>query len=219
MSKLTLGGRHRQRPETHDAGPWHPNEWFAGTLLAVLTAAMLLCMRPTTWRSPTRTGDRSTALRSADSLRETGDGAQTILFAALWAVGVAQQYRLLDWVDERNFYIKLDVHERGADGASRPGEPRRLMAAGTRSVLAISYAVGITWASVPETHIGTLRQALHRRLARRYCVGAQGSTQVVVDVIGTRVDPARPEPARRDPWMRFKCTEGVVQEQKMFLDF
>ena len=82
-------------------------------------------------------------------------------------MGLAQSYRLLDWVDDRNYAVDYDIVERDTEGktsvAAAEMFPRTM-----RHVLIQSYLIGALWTKLdPHVH-AALRSAILRRYATRY---------------------------------------------------
>jgi hypothetical protein len=91
-----------------------------------------------------------------------------IPYAVLWGIGIAQGYRLFDWIDDRNFTLHYRVLQKREDKLMQvmPGE---LFPNSARGIALQCYLNGITWAHVPASGIGELRQSLAKRFAARYC--------------------------------------------------
>ena len=212
-------GRRKNETSASDAPPrWRPAERFGALVLVLLTITMLLSMRPSGWRKPSRGSNAiATAKTHADD-GLTGDALETSFYGALWVLGLAQQFRLLDWVDERNFYVQLLVKE-NEKGVITPVSPTSLVPRGTRGALILSYGLGITWVPVAPDPLLRLRAELQRRLGRRYCAAEDQAVSVAVDVLVKRLDPLRPDPGGRSPFMRFTCFKGRVLDQELFLNF
>ena len=69
------------------------------------------------------------------------------LYAPLWMVGIAQSYRLFDWVDDRNWDIRHEV-VLVEPGGGRAVDPERLFPLTTHDILLQSYMHGVTWGRV-----------------------------------------------------------------------
>ena len=76
------------------------------------------------WRAPTRRG-----YAEASRTRTTEGGAeglgpiQTALFSSLWSIGIAQQYQLFNWIDERNYSVRYKIIEYEGGTPGREIEP------------------------------------------------------------------------------------------------
>ena len=197
---------------------WLPTERFGALVLVLLTITMLLSMRPSSWRKPSRGSNAIATAKTQGDDGLTGDPLETSFYGALWVLGLAQQFRLLDWVDERNFYVQLLVEE-NEQGVITPVSPTRLVPRGTRGALTLSYGLGITWIPIAPDLLLRLRADLQRRLARRYCAAEDQAVSLAVDVLVKRLDPLRPDPGGRSPFMRFTCFKEEVSDQELFLNF
>lgn len=185
------------------------SERFAMLVVGLLFGAMTTSLGNSGWREPSL-GARSGAEPEVQgSSAESGGPLQTAFFGALWALGLAQQYRLLDWIDERNFHVVTTFRVRS------PGEPNERREAapptlppGMRSSLLLSYVGGVTWMPVPEESRAALRDAIVARIAARHCRLAGGAREVRLVADYERVDPARPSPRAELTLAVFRCTEA-----------
>ena len=139
------------------------------------------------------------------------DGLHRGVYGILWAGGLAQSYRLLDWVDSRNYDLDYRVMERNRDGHMVRVDPERLFPSSMRGILLQSYLHGVVWRVFPSHKEAELRAGLRRRFATRYCrTRPDSDLQVDVGVRITRVtvgkDPSAEEVYR--PVMRFSCIDG-----------
>lgn len=133
-------------------------------------------------------------------------------YAPLWAVGLAQSYRLLDWVDERNYEIEYAVIERASDGQAQPVDPRQMFPRTMRHILIQSYLIGDIWTKLDPGVLATLRSSILRRYADRYA-RTQVHKAVTVEVRARicRVVEADEQPQQADVFlMRFGMREGVL---------
>lgn len=218
LAALPLLFRRELGPTTPPAPAPSPrlarSERFALLVVGLLLGAMGCSLGSSGWRRPSvetpgvgaapelqgsRGGTRGTA--------ESGGPVQTAFFGALWALGLAQQYRLLDWIDERNFHVvtTFRVQSPGATGevveSAAPTLPR-----GMRSSLLLSYVGGVTWMPVPAASRGALRDAIVARIAARHCRLAGGPREVRLVADYERVDPRRPTPRAELTLAVFRCT-------------
>ena len=82
----------------------------AAALVALLALAMLSdAVRPR-WRSGTHPEVR----RTRRVANRTPGARQNPAYGLLWFAGVAQSYRLFDWIDERNYHITYEMTEHTA---------------------------------------------------------------------------------------------------------
>jgi hypothetical protein len=128
-------------------------------------------------------------------------------YAALWMVGVGQDYRLFNWIDRVAFQVRTDVRVTRPDGS--PGAlPEDAMPDHFRALLLRGYAHDVRWLIIPEGRTFDLRLSLARRQASWACryVSEPGTH---VDITST-LHPIRPEnpglaPARRMRIAEFRC--------------
>ncbi len=142
------------------------------------------------------------------------DGLHLAVYGALWAGGLAQSYRLLDWVDSRNYTLDYRVRERRPAGHWNEVEPETLFPSSMRGILLQSYLHGVVWRKFPPVKETQLRTGLRQRFAARYCRGRPGTDLVVyVEVRIDRVLPDAPQPESDVyiPLMRFACGQGGAQ--------
>lgn len=206
--------------------------------VSALTLAMLSSVSLPEWRSPTR-GYYSNALVSQNSLAlSMGDSStctppgnvakfryeglgtlQWTFFSFLWCMGIAQQYQLFNWIDDRNYFGRYEVIEYQGDRPARQVEPYTMFPRSTRSVLLQGYLHGITWMRIPNERQAELRSSLHRRFARRYCQEFQPGGDVTVYSTLERIIPgANRAEDNRALFLRFTCEHGEPRMQAMNLD-
>jgi hypothetical protein len=138
-------------------------------------------------------------------------------YAALWMVGVGQDYRLFNWIERVAFQVRTDVRVTRPDGSA--GElPPEALPDDFRAQLLRGYAHGIRWLLIPQGRGFELRLSLARRQASWVCrhVTEPGT---VVDITST-VHPIRPDnlelaPERRVRVAEFRCVPpGSVSERE-----
>lgn len=128
------------------------------------------------WRAPNRDTER----RNKPGAQAGFLGTQhNPLYTPLWLVGIAQSYRLFDWIDDRNFTVTYAAVERSRDGSIRSIDPRRVFPSSIRSILLQTYVHDVTWGSVPRARADELKTATMTRFASRYC---RSSSEASVDV-------------------------------------
>ena len=138
------------------------------------------------------------------------------VYAVLWAGGLAQSYRLLDWVDSRNYDLEYEVRERKQYGHWEEVDSERLFPLSMRSILLQSYLHGIVWRKFPSEMEAELRKGLRQRYAARYCRGrpkADLLVEVEVRIFRVTVEESRLE-EDHSPLMRFTCQAGRAHLQE-----
>ena len=141
------------------------------------------------------------------------DGLHRAVYGALWAGGLAQSYRLLDWVDVRNYTLDYRVRERRPAGSWHEVAPETLFPSTMRGILLQSYLHGVVWRKFPPAKEAELRAGLRRRFAARYCRGRPDEDLLVeADVRIERVTAGDPPPRRQDYGRLMSCTcrEGAA---------
>jgi hypothetical protein len=180
---------------------------FAIFMVAMLTLAMLSSALLPQWRTPVREGfdgqiQSATNLpadRQAHAAGLSGEQQETryeglgpvqkTFFGVLWTMGIAQQYQLFNWIDDRNFTVHYKIVERLDDGSVRPIEPETMFPASLRGVLLQFYIHDITWLRIPPENREELRQSLLTRIAHRYCQNYQPTGKIAVYSFVERIDP------------------------------
>lgn len=131
-------------------GGWRLTDRLAALILLVLFGSQLGSLGQPSWRS------------GGNVAGEEGSGWQRGCNAMLWCVGLAQQYRLLDWIDERNYRATL---------WASPNGPSWPVPGHLRQGLALSYLTPAPWLRPPPDQADSLRQASWTRW-QRWCGGA-----------------------------------------------
>jgi hypothetical protein len=105
-------------------------------------------------------------------------------YGVLWMVGVAQDYRLFNWIDRVNFDVKTHIVGVGADGASVPLAAPAKYPSSFRSQLLLAYLHDIRWLRLPQQHRWRMRTSIAERLANWYCVNnsVSGGVRIVSDI-------------------------------------
>ena len=174
--------------------------------VVVLSLAMLGEAAVPAWRGPNRAEEA--AIAQGRITRHAGFlGTQhNPMYLPLWGIGIAQSYRLFDWIDDRNFRVSYRVTEARADGSARAVDPAEIFPGSIRGVLLQSYIHDVTWGSVPRERADELKLALFARFAHRYCKAHpySGEVSVLASVGRVSVDGPRPLP-RATQLMRFSC--------------
>jgi hypothetical protein len=123
---------------------WKHSDRLAGLVVALLFVSQVGSLLQPSWRS------------GAAVAGEAGAGLQYASNAGLWCLGLAQQYRLLDWIDERNYQAWLSS-----------GQEQIYPALGhLRRGLALSYLTPAPWLRPPPDQQALLRQSSYQRWQR-----------------------------------------------------
>lgn len=192
-------------------GPASANKLgFAGAIslfmVTMLTLAMVSAVTMINWRTAPRVS-KDSATRSANvpqlvDGRADGLGSvQMTFYSALWLMGIAQQYQLFNWIDDRNYATHYRVVVDGKEA-----DPDAMFVRSLRGVLLDFYIHDITWMKVPPEHRDELRQSILMRTANRYCRVAKPVGLVEAHSSFERIDP-NGGPGEFDNFMlmKFSC--------------
>jgi hypothetical protein len=161
--------------------------------IVLLSAAMAGEVAVAPWRQPPRELAAATRTASDDAplASDPGDGLElpglwssghNPFYAPLWAIGVAQSYRLFDWVDDRNWDIRYEVIVTPPEGPSVVEPADRLFGDSIRHVLLQSYVHGVRWGLLTGSDRTQFRYSTLARYANGYCADHTEDEGTVVDV-------------------------------------
>ncbi|MEO8194862.1 MAG: hypothetical protein ABI681_13510 [Gemmatimonadales bacterium] len=180
--------------------------------VTVLTLAMMGEAAVPAWRGSNRADERVTA-RTRSTAHAGFLGTQhNPFYVPLYAIGIAQSYRLFDWIDDRNFGVRYDITMSSPASGPRHIDPESVFPSSIRGVLLQTYIHDVTWGSIPRDRADELKMALYSRFADRYCKGYPGTAEIAVSSAVSRVSLATAErfPAPT-PLMSFRCAERRAQ--------
>jgi hypothetical protein len=140
--------------------------------VAVLILAMIAEVRVPSWRFPSR------HMAAEDGRVGFLKSEHNIFYAPLWLIGIAQSYRLFDWIDDRNYDIRYDITEQRGNGVLHRVDPRELFPQTLRGVLLQGYLHDLTWGRVPRNRAAEFKSGLSARFASRFCRTHSGTGQV-----------------------------------------
>ncbi len=158
---------------------------FAFVMVLTLTLAMVSSVTLPAWRTPAREDNLIFARDNGYSAYQSEENPipetrfvedkpeglgpiQATFFGILWCMGIAQQYQLFNWIDDRNYNVRYQISEL-LDGEVRSIEPELMFLQSTRGVLLQFYIHGITWARIPRERREELRNSILTRTANRFC--------------------------------------------------
>ena len=204
--------------------------------VSALTLAMLSSAILPHWRTPPRdempgvfAGPNSLALVMGDASKhappvssfkwEGLENVQWTFFSLLWCMGIAQQYQLFNWIDDRNYSYRYEIIESEMGKPIREVQPDATFPRSTRGSLLQLYLHGITWMRIPSERQHDLRATLEQRFARRHCQQFQPGGDVTIYSTVERIYPVANEIVEdRVLLMSFRCQRGEPQMQVMNLD-
>jgi len=132
-----------------------------------------------------------------------------IFYAPLWFVGIAQSYRLFDWIDDRNFHPRYNITARFPDGTSVRVDPTEMFPPSLRGVLLQGYLLDLTWGRVPRNRAAEFKAGMSQRFANRFCRSHSATAEI--EVISTLERTGAQGAARVSPpelLMLFECRGG-----------
>jgi len=134
---------------------------------------------------------------------------QNPMYGPLWAIGIAQSFRLFDWIDARNYHISFDILETTDDMRTHNIDTQELFPVSTRYVLLQSYLFGNIWRTIDPARLSDLRRTIFTRYARRYCKNHKdmGLIEVYATVQRVTSDNLSLSRGVRRLIMRFACRD------------
>jgi hypothetical protein len=209
--------------------------WYTRSAMAFVTVLVMAMAGEAAipaWRNPSRDSKHKTGLIAAGTSRvayasslvakeSTIDGRvgflkseHNVFYTPLWFIGIAQSYRLFDWIDDRNFHVSYDITERFPDGASRSVNAAEMFPSTLRGVLLQAYLHDVTWGRVPRNRAAEFKASLSKRFANRYCRAHREAGQIqvlsTVERTGTHALTTRSTP---ELLMLFDCKAGFAELQ------
>ena len=164
---------------------------IALVMVVTLTFAMISSVSLMNWRTAPREQtsrtDNASAVKTdsiASGYTEGLKSVQMTFFGALWLMGIAQQYQLFNWIDDRNYATHYRVVENG-----REVDPDTMFVRSLRGVLLDFYIHDITWMRIPPEHRAELRTSILTRTAGRYCRNSNPQGEVEAYSSIERIDP------------------------------
>ncbi len=190
-----LRGGYREFTEQRSPATFGLSGAFALFMVTTLTLAMVSSVSLINWRTATREhakqSDQVLTTTEAEHQRQLTDGRneglrsmQMVFFGTLWIIGIAQQYQLFNWIDDRNYSTKYSVTVDNEEV-----DPDDMFQRSLRGVLLDFYIHDITWMRVASEDRAKLRESILERTANRYCREYTPRGQVKVYSSIHRVDP------------------------------
>lgn len=133
-----------------------PQKAAAATLLTLLTLANI-------WRIP----ERHPAVTEGNPRRTPMRHHSNPWHALLWLGGIAQSYRLMDWIDELNWHTYYEGEEM-ISAETHPFNPDQLFTPTMRNVLLHSYIQDHSWMIPPANYLTTLQKSLLTRYVQQF---------------------------------------------------
>jgi hypothetical protein len=201
-----IRGRAQLHLELRPAPPRFSNV-LAFAFVLVLTMAMLSSVLVAPWRTPAR--DLQAGNEARQDAAEGLGTLQKVFFTPLWDIGIAQQYQLFNWIDDRNFRVRRAVPHQESVVAPKVIDLVAMFPNSTRGVLLQTYLDGITWMNIPGRYRPALKRSIMLRLAKRYCREFQVEETVEVYSTLERINPESAEHNEQRAFiMQFSCEDA-----------
>jgi hypothetical protein len=148
--------------------------------------------------------------RQANNPWEKVDADGNPLYAPLWLVGIAQKYRLFDWIDDVNYTGHYEILEMGAPPINGQAAAQRLFPNTMRGAILQTYVNDVRWVIIPSPWANSVKQSLFGRIARRYCqtYTPRQPLEVFVTVEQITVNNRELDQGYRERLMAFTCNAG-----------
>ena len=198
-----------------------PDGRIAIGFVVLLTLAMVGEVTVAAWRQPTRVAQASSSAlvesfgtdAATDAPGVSGSGHNP-MYAPLWMIGIAQSYRLFDWVDDRNWDIRHEVVVRRDGDEAGEQSDDHVFGSSMRHVLLQTYVHGVTWGPLAGSDLSEFRRSVLDRYATRYCADHDAPGSVDIDVFSlvrriTRENSAARE-RERELLMSFECRDRLA---------
>jgi hypothetical protein len=172
------------------APPPRPGDWLA---VATVTCLALLFLLNAVWFTAGATTTVGTPRRPRRG------PAINPFYVPLWIIGLAQSYRLFDWIDERNYAVEYEVVEQRRGERPRLIDPEAFFPLSMRHVLLQSYLYGNLWIKLDPERLPDLRASILAGYARRHLDAHPAVDSVEVSATVRRLtgeDPALQEGTR-----------------------
>jgi hypothetical protein len=140
-------------------------------------------------------------------------------YALLWVIGIAQDYRLFNWIDRTNYSVVHRVSTQTVDGVPHPLEPTFLFPPSLRATLLQAYLHNVRWMYIPRQHRAALKRSILSRLAQRACRTHAIERPVAVWSTVQRIHPGNVAltQGREQLLMEFQCQAGQAVLCRSFL--
>jgi hypothetical protein len=139
---------------------------------------------------------------------------------ALWCVGIAQSYRLFDWIDVRNYHVRYEVVERVPGAEPRVLDTEEIFPHTIRHILLQSYLHGSIWHQIDPPGLRELRRSTLARYAGRYARRRGDTGTIEIFAVRQRItsDNLLLQQGVRQLLIRFRCVRGDAAIDEMSVD-
>ena len=130
--------------------------------------------------------------------------------ALLWALGLAQSYRLMDWIDDRNWHIYYEGEEQ--DGTTtRPFDADLLFPITMRNVFLNSYIQNQSWMKPPAADLAELQASLLTRYVNFFARQTPNTNCITIYTVMARITQENIDlrDKTRTKLLQFSIKDGV----------
>ena len=189
---------------------WSASAVSAAVFVGFLSLAMLTSVTLPDWRRPF---GQQEGVENSDGLGPV----QRLIFASLWSIGIAQQYQLMNWVDQRGYRYEYQIFQTADDGSRRLIEPGRVFPGSIHNVLLQSYLHGQVWTNIPPDHRVEFRRSVSTRYAARFCRLMQPAGTISVNSTIERLVPGADKTESLQ--MKFSCEADTPRIHSIHFGF
>ncbi len=143
--------------------PLGHKEYFALIIVVFLTGATASPLfKGSKWRLPAFEKEVAYEVHTNS---ETVVAIQDFCIKGLWLCGLAQSYELVNWIDDRNFSVVIEVETGKGVNTIKIHDLENTIPTTIRSSLFYSYLVGVTWNDISVDRLEDLKSSLSKKLA------------------------------------------------------
>lgn len=134
-------------------------------------------------------------------------GLRTPAAAILWFMGVAQEYKLFDWIDRKNYRAEYYVRITPPDGRPYTLPSSDLFPSSPHGLLVQAYLYDVYWSPLPNGSHTAVKQSILNRAAKRFCRRRPIADPASVWANIQRIDPDNVDLTRSEERfiMSFQC--------------
>jgi hypothetical protein len=145
-----------------------------------------------------------------------------VAFTLLWGSGLAQNYYLLNWIDQRHYVRTIEVRSMDSDALWNTFEHKALFPDDTRSVLLEMNLYDIAWLPAMDRNLSDeLKCSILLRTARRFCAESRTTPMLTISSSMATIDPGflAGSGAHRIDLMTLSCGTGSIKTLQPLVSF
>ncbi|MGH7586662.1 MAG: hypothetical protein ACREMH_10470 [Gemmatimonadales bacterium] len=135
-------------------------------------------------------------------------------YGVLWTLGVAQDYRLFNWIDRVNYDLDTEILELAPGGGTTPLTGQARYPSSFRAKLLLGYAHNVRWLRLPREYRPRVRRGIAERLAGWYCRNNDGDATVRITSDVYRLVASGRTPVSRLLVAEFDCRKGRAEVRR-----